>query len=49
MKNVKKRKTNTNSTKRRSSKNIKGRITTPSELPKGAKIGVLKDIKKDIM
>ena len=41
MKNLKKRKTNTNSTKRRSSKNIKGRITTPSELPNGAKIGVL--------
>ena len=41
MKNVKKRKSNTNSTKSRSSRKIKGRITTPSELPKGAKIGVL--------
>ncbi len=41
MKNVKKRRSNTNSTKSRSSRKIKGRITTPSELPKGAKIGVL--------
>lgn len=41
MKNVKKRRSNTNSTKRSSSRKIKGRITTPSELPKGAKIGVL--------
>ena len=43
MKNVKKRRTNTNNTgsvRRRSSKKIKGRIPIPSKMPTGAKIGV---------